>query len=198
MADPTDRFVYVTDFASNQMIGYAIQSGAVLNFLINGPFKTGNEPQAIAIDPRGKFIYVANALDSSVSAYVIDLSTGTPSAAVNPTGSGTNSTDTQPVASRSIPHWVAYVYTANFLGNSVSGFRLDPNSRLTHHHAGDALPIGFAAHRSDQCAPWQPLHAVGDAVATAVPQKTKAQPIGWAFCIWNSRTGAPPHLNRRL
>ena len=44
VADPTSRFLYATDFASNQLIGYTIQSGSVLNFLINGPFKTGNEP----------------------------------------------------------------------------------------------------------------------------------------------------------
>jgi 6-phosphogluconolactonase (cycloisomerase 2 family) len=80
-ADPTNRFVYVTDFASNQLIGYTIQSGSILNFLSNGPFKTGNEPTAVVIDPRGKYIYVSNALDSSVSAYEIDLSSGTPSTA---------------------------------------------------------------------------------------------------------------------
>ena len=79
VSDPTNRFVYVTDFASNEMIGYTIQSGDVLDFMVNGPFKTGNEPSAIAIDPRGLYIYVANSLDSTVSAYVISLSTGTPS-----------------------------------------------------------------------------------------------------------------------
>ena len=68
-ADPTDRFVYVTDYASNQLIGYSIQSGSILNFLTNGPFRTGNEPTAIVIDPRGKYIYVANSLDSTVSAW---------------------------------------------------------------------------------------------------------------------------------
>ena len=127
-SDPTDRFVYVTDFASNQLIGFGIEGGSVLNFLINGPFRTGNEPQAVAIDPRGKYMYVANALDSSVSAYVIDLSTGTPAAAVNPTGSPINSTDTQPIAIAVDPALGRYVYTANYLGNSVSGFRLDPNA----------------------------------------------------------------------
>jgi 6-phosphogluconolactonase len=128
VSDPTDRFVYVTDFASNQLIGYGINEGSTLNFLINGPFKTGNEPQAVTIDPRGKYIYVANSLDSSVSAFLIDLATGTPSAAVNPTGSATNSTDTQPMAIAVDPALGRYVYTANFLGNSVSGFRLYPNS----------------------------------------------------------------------
>ena len=126
VADPTSRFIYVTDFASNHIIGYTIQSSGTLTFLINGPFKTGNEPSAIAIDPRGKYLYVANSLDASVSAYTIDLATGTPSAAVNVTGSSINSTDTQPVAIVVDPALGRFVYTANYLGNSISGFRLDP------------------------------------------------------------------------
>jgi 6-phosphogluconolactonase len=128
VSDPTDRYVYVTDFASNQLIGYGIQSGSSLTYLLNGPFRTGNEPQSITIDPRGKFMYVANALDSSVSAFVIDLSTGTPSSAVNSTGSAINSTDTEPISVAVDPALGRYVYTANFLGNSVSGFRLDPTA----------------------------------------------------------------------
>jgi 6-phosphogluconolactonase (cycloisomerase 2 family) len=127
-ADATNRFVYVTDFASNQLIGYTIQDGAVLNYLINGPFKTGNEPAAIVVDPRAKYIYVANSLDSTVSAYVIDLATGTPSIAVNNSGPGTNPTDTQPVAILVDPALGRFVYTANHLGNSISGFRLTPDT----------------------------------------------------------------------
>lgn len=127
-ADPTSRFVYVTDYASNQLIGYGIQSSGLLNFLINGPFRTGAEPSGVAVDPRGIYMYVSNALDSSVSAYVIDLNTGTPSAAINPTGSATNATDTQPVAIAIDPALGRFVYTANYLGNSISGFQLDPNA----------------------------------------------------------------------
>jgi 6-phosphogluconolactonase (cycloisomerase 2 family) len=127
-ADPTDRFVYVTDYASNELIGYAIQSGRVLNFLINGPFKTGNEPTAIVIDPRGKYIYVTNSLDSSVSAWAIDLSTGTPSASANAASSAATSTDTQPVSIAVDPALGRFVYTANHLGNSISGFQLDPDN----------------------------------------------------------------------
>jgi 6-phosphogluconolactonase (cycloisomerase 2 family) len=143
-ADPTNRFVYVTDFASNELIGFSIQAGYSLNFLVNGPFKTGNEPQSVAIDPRGKFIYVANSLDSSVSAYAIDLATGTPSSAVNPTGSATNSTDTQPVSVVIDPALGRFVYTANKLGNSVSGFRLDPNTGTLAAAQGTPYPTGFA------------------------------------------------------
>ena len=125
VADPTNRFVYVTDYASNQLIGYGIQSGNILDFLLNGPFRTGNEPSSVVIDPRGKFLYVANSLDSSVSAFSIDLTTGTPSGAASPTGSGTNVTDTQPVAIAADPAIGRFIFTANHLGNSVSGFTLD-------------------------------------------------------------------------
>jgi 6-phosphogluconolactonase len=141
-ADPTSRFVYVTDYASNQLIGYGVDTANVLSFLLNGPFKTGSEPSAIAIDPRGKFIYVSNALDSSVTAYVIDLPTGTPSTAVNSTGSSINSTDTQPVAIAVDPALGRFVYTANFLGNSVSGFRLDPTAGTLIQTQATPYPTG--------------------------------------------------------
>ncbi len=127
-ADPTDRFVYVTDFASNELIGYSIETTGQLSFMINGPFKTGNEPTAVVVDPRGIFIYVANSLQSTVSAYNIALPTGTPSATVAVSGSTTNSTDTDPVAIIVDPALGRYVFTANYLGNTVSGFRLNPST----------------------------------------------------------------------
>ena len=125
--DPTSRFVYVTDFSQNELIAFTINSG-ILTPLINGPFRTGNQPSAIQVDPRGKYIYVSNQLDNSVSAYAIDLATGTPSAAVNTTGSATNTTGTQPVAILVDPGFGRYVFTANFLDNSLSGFQLNPNT----------------------------------------------------------------------
>jgi 6-phosphogluconolactonase len=140
-SDPTNRFVYVTDFASNELIGYTIQSGNVLNFLINGPFKTGNEPNSIVIDPRGKYIYVSNGLDSTVSAFVIDLSTGTPSAAVNVTGSQTNSTDTTPVAVIVDPAIGRFVYTANQQGNSISGFVLNADTGALQPTLSTPYPV---------------------------------------------------------
>ena len=63
-----------------------------------------------------------------MSAFAIDLATGTPSLAVSTTGASINSTDTQPVAITIDPALGRFVYTANFLGNSISGFRLDPNA----------------------------------------------------------------------
>jgi len=125
---PTNRFVYVTDFAQNQLIAFSVLDGGVLHPLINGPFRTGNQPSAITIDPRGIFIYISNELDNSVSAYEIATATGTPSASVNTTGSATNATGTQPVAIIVDPSFGRYVYTANFLDNSASGFQLNSST----------------------------------------------------------------------
>jgi 6-phosphogluconolactonase (cycloisomerase 2 family) len=142
--DPTNRFAYVTDYASNQLIGYAIMSSSTLNFLTGGPYKTGDEPSAVTIDPRGKFIYVTNSLDSTVSSYQIDLTTGIPTVSVSATsGAGSNSSDTQPVAVTIDPAIGRFVYTANILGNSVSGFRLDPTSGTLTQTQATPYPTGF-------------------------------------------------------
>lgn len=138
-SDPTNRFVYVTDYASSDIIGYTIQSTGILNFLIDGPFKTGNQPTAAVVDPRGLFVYVANSLSNTVSAFEITLSTGTPS-----TVSSSNATDTQPVSILVDPALGRFVYTANYLGNSISGFRLDSTAgTLT---ATQATPYPTGAH----------------------------------------------------
>jgi 6-phosphogluconolactonase (cycloisomerase 2 family) len=119
--------VYVTDFASNELIGYTIVGDGVLNFMVNGPFKTGNEPIALTVEPRGLYIYVVDSLQNSVTSYSIVQATGAASATSSAVG-GANPTDTEPVALVVDPALGRYVYTANYLGNSISGFKLDPNS----------------------------------------------------------------------
>jgi 6-phosphogluconolactonase (cycloisomerase 2 family) len=142
VSDPTDRFVYATDFASNELIGYTILDGSKLGFMASGPFKTGNEPSAIVIDPRGEFIYVTNALDSTVSAYAITQSTGNPTGSVNVTGSPFNTTDATPVALTVDPALGRFIYTANEVGDSLSGFRLDPTSGSLSPTQATPYPTG--------------------------------------------------------
>ncbi len=52
--DPTARFVYVTDQATNQLYGNVVQANGSLIPMVNGPFTTGVFPVAITIDPRGE------------------------------------------------------------------------------------------------------------------------------------------------
>lgn len=140
--DPTNRFLYITDYASNDLIGYQIQPNGVLTFLVNGPFKTGNEPSGVTIDPRGIYLYVSNELDSSVTGYIIALQTGTPSALVNSNASAIYATDTQPVAITVDPALGRFVFTANHLGDSVSGFFLNPDSGVLTQSLQTPYPTG--------------------------------------------------------
>ncbi|MGB0063781.1 MAG: beta-propeller fold lactonase family protein [Terracidiphilus sp.] len=143
-ADPTSRFVYVTDYANDSLIGYTVLSSGALNFMVSGPFKTGDEPTAIVIDPRGLYIYVTNSLDDTVSAYTITLSTGAPSVVVN-LSSSTNTTQTDPVALVVDPSLGRFLYTANHLDNSISGFRLDANTGALSSTQDSPYPISGAA-----------------------------------------------------
>jgi 6-phosphogluconolactonase (cycloisomerase 2 family) len=140
--DPVSRFVYVTDFASNQLIGYAVLSTDTLQFLVNGPFRAGNQPSSIVIDPRGLFIYLTNSLDESVEGYSISLPTGAPSQNVSVSGNAATQTDTDPVSITIDPGLGRYVYTANYLGNSISGFKLNPSDGSIEPTQATPYPTG--------------------------------------------------------
>jgi DNA-binding beta-propeller fold protein YncE len=108
-------YLYVADAAQNEIIAFQINNG-LLTPLPGSPFASGLTPGAIAIDASGKYAYVANSQDSNVTAYSIS------SGALVRLGS--YATGTQPVAIGIDPSLNQYLYTANFLGNTVSGFQL--------------------------------------------------------------------------
>jgi 6-phosphogluconolactonase (cycloisomerase 2 family) len=121
-SDPTSKFLYVTDGAANQMIGFLIQVNGTL-IAMQTPFKTDNLPDAVEVDPRGIYAYVANYNANDVSAYAIDRSTGN---ATQIAGSTAYAVDAGPLCILIEPSEGRYIYTANFLGNTVSGLFLNP------------------------------------------------------------------------
>ena len=76
----TARFVYVTDQAANQLIGYTVRPTARWCRWSTDRSATGLFPVNLTIDPTGKLIYVVNYNANTVQGYAIDLVTGTPSA----------------------------------------------------------------------------------------------------------------------
>ncbi len=140
-SDPTDSFVYVTDFSSNHLIGYTILDGSTLQYMTSGPFSTGNQPTAVVVDPRGKYIYVTNSLDSTISSYAINQTSGVPT--ISQSGStGGNATETDPVAIVIDPALGRFIYTANYLDDSVSGFVLNPDSGGVTQTQATPYPAG--------------------------------------------------------
>jgi len=115
-ATANGSIVYVTDSASNTVYAFAATSG-VLSTISGSPFPTGNAPSAVAVDATGSHVFVANSLDSNLTVYS--------SSGGVLTSQGNYVTGTQPVAIGIDPSMNQYVYTANFLGNTVSGFQLN-------------------------------------------------------------------------
>jgi 6-phosphogluconolactonase len=76
VVDPSGKFAYVANSASNDVSMYTIDA-TTGGLTPSGTIATGPSPTSIAIHPSGKFAYVTNSGSNSVSMYSIDSATGT-------------------------------------------------------------------------------------------------------------------------
>jgi 6-phosphogluconolactonase len=132
-SDASGSYLYVADSIRSVVYGFQINSG-LLSQLSGSPYATGNSPFAVAIDATGKFAYVANSQDSNVTAYTISAGNLSPV--------GVYTTGIQPVAIGIDPSLNQYLYTANFLGDTVSGFQINMNN-------GSLLNSQFSPYKSN-------------------------------------------------
>ncbi len=123
--EPTARFLYVTDQAANQLIGYDVNPNGSLVPMINGPFSTGLFPVAVTVDPTGRLLYVVNYNANTIQGFAIDTSTGTPSGAVGAFGTAVGA---GPTCVAIDPALGTNLYVSNSLDNTISGERLNPNT----------------------------------------------------------------------
>ena len=75
------KFLFVgmsgTNHANNAVSAFSIDSTTgALTQITGSPFATGNDPQGLACDPAGKFLFTANIQDDTVSAFTIDPTSG--------------------------------------------------------------------------------------------------------------------------
>jgi 6-phosphogluconolactonase len=123
--EPTARFLYVTDQAANQLIGYDVNPNGSLVPMINGPFSTGLFPVAVTVDPTGRLLYVVNYNANTIQGYAIDTATGTPSGAV---GAFATAVGAGPTCLGIDPALGTNLYVSNNLDNTISGLRLNPST----------------------------------------------------------------------
>ena len=146
-SDAGNSHIWITDRNNSDVLGYSIGANGALAALTSGTggtnqFPAGGQPSAITVDPSFPFAYVANSLDSTVTAY--SVSNGALSrVATYPTG-------TQPVAIGIDPSTEHFLYTVNFLGDTVNGWELNETNGtlLTSQfspYASDATPTAVAA-----------------------------------------------------
>jgi 6-phosphogluconolactonase (cycloisomerase 2 family) len=147
-ADPRGRFLYVTlnkFTAPVETLVRAFRVDAASGALtpIGSPLPTGLTPVALAVDPRGRFVYVAsnaNGQAGAVWAYVIHQSSG---ALTGVPGS--------PFAAGDGPSWVAadptgrFLYVANSTGSSISGFAIDDTTGMLAPLPGSPYAVPFPA-----------------------------------------------------
>jgi DNA-binding beta-propeller fold protein YncE len=125
-SDSSSAYVYVTDSASGNIRGYSVSTATAslgfLSQLSGSPYQAGNQPSAIVVDPAYPYAYVTNTLDGNVEAY--SISNGVLSFLGGSTTPVTYSAGTQPVAIGIDPSTNHFLFTANFLSDTVSDFEL--------------------------------------------------------------------------
>ena len=133
--DPTGKFAYVVNVFINGVSGavsaFSISSNGALTPVPGSPFPAGLVPESLAVDPTGKFAYVANLKSLSFSFF----------GAVSAFGIGSNGALTpvpgSPFPAGFNPHSVAvdhtgkFAYVANEFSNNVSAFSIGSNGALT-------------------------------------------------------------------
>jgi 6-phosphogluconolactonase (cycloisomerase 2 family) len=120
-------FVYVVDdskfsTAPSNVLIYTIDSltGLLAPITPGANVAAGTDSRSVAVDPSGKFAYVANFGSNDVSMYTVDAATG----ALKPIGSGTVTAGVGPVSIAIDPSG-KFIYVVNFGSNDISVYGID-------------------------------------------------------------------------
>jgi 6-phosphogluconolactonase (cycloisomerase 2 family) len=141
-SDAKSAYVYVTDAVRGDVLGYSVGSTGALAALSGSPYPAGNDPTGIVVDPTYAYAYVSNSTDATVTAY--SMSSGVL------TRIGSYATGLQPVAIGIDPSTNHFLFTVNFLANTVSDFELSTTSGTLLDAQGtpfntNAQPVAAAA-----------------------------------------------------
>ena len=138
-ADPAGRFLYATSpyAPSNEnVIGFRIdRPTGRLHPIPGSPFGADAAASAMAIDPSGRFAYVANFHGNNVSAFKIDQRTGglLPIASYA-AGNSPTAVTVDPLGK--------FVYVANLSSNDVSGYAMNQTTGALTQITGSPFTTG--------------------------------------------------------
>ncbi len=136
VVDPQSKFVYLaSDFAARSVWAFSTdpQSGT-LSPVPGSPFAAGPNPTKLAIDAGGKFLFVTNRGDGSVSVFSIAANGALSSVAANvPSGQAAWAPAVDPLGK--------FLYVTNALDNTVSAFSISSSGALTPV-TGSPYPVG--------------------------------------------------------
>jgi 6-phosphogluconolactonase (cycloisomerase 2 family) len=109
---------------------------------IGAPVATDTSPASVAVDPSGRFAYVANDFSNEVLLFAIDATTGalTPGTPVTAREGPVSIVLTRGTAPVTVTP--RFAYTANQGSDNVSGFSIDATSGMLTAIAGSPFPTG--------------------------------------------------------
>ncbi len=113
-------FAYVENDFGNSISMFTVSAAGLWTPNTPATIPVGNHPESLVVDPAGKFVYVANSADSTVSMFTISAATGL----LTPTSPATVPTGTFPQYVSADPLG-RFVYTANTSDNTISGFSIN-------------------------------------------------------------------------
>lgn len=125
LSDSSGNHLYVTDQASNSVLGYAISSSGIPSLV--GSAQTDTAPAGMTIDGSGKYLYVASSGAGAVNGYTFGAS-GEP---IRSSVAGSVQVGVGPTCVASIgapssgePTHAIYLYASNSLSNNISGMQM--------------------------------------------------------------------------
>jgi DNA-binding beta-propeller fold protein YncE len=140
------KFLYVgmsgTVNANNSVSAFAIDPNTgALTQITGSPFLTGSDPQGIATDPSGKFLYTANLQDTTLSAFTVDGSSGT----LTPISGFPYVTSSAPAALAVDPGG-QFLYVGENSTNGIEAFTINATSGAITPVAGSPFAPGSAVN----------------------------------------------------
>jgi len=143
--DPSGTFAYVANMGDGTGDGtisaYTIDNTSTstpgaLNTVSGSPFTAGISPSQVTVDPSGKFVYVANMGDDTISAYTID--TTSTLGALNPVSGSPFTAGTSPLSVTIYPYTSGtfassgeFAYVPNMNDNTISVYTINTDGSLT-------------------------------------------------------------------
>ena len=115
------EYAYVANQNENTVSEFAVGAGGGLTLI--GKVATGNEPNAVVVDPSGRYVYVANWNDGTISEYIVGSDGTLTNIGTGPAGSNPSSI--------AIDTTGQYVYVANLASNTVSQYAIGAGGVLT-------------------------------------------------------------------
>jgi 6-phosphogluconolactonase len=183
--DPANRFAVVADLGIDQVVVYRFSSEAG-TLTPNTPpavkMAPGAGPRHFAFHPTGRFAYVINELDSTITAFAYDAEVSRlrtlHSVSTLPAGFDGTSATAEIVVHPS----GKFVYGSNRGHDSLAGFRVDPEtgrlSPIGHTPSGGETPRNFAIDPQGRIVLSQNLDSNSVVVFRIDPETGALEPTG--------------------